>query len=73
MILKCIETLRVSVCNLLCACFLKMHLVHIYFHFFNSPLMNASTSLTQCHRYTIYKDHITLEDYEIHDGMGLEL
>ena len=23
--------------------------------------------------YTIYKDHITLEDYEIHDGMGLEL
>ena len=25
------------------------------------------------HRYTVYKDHITLEDYEIHDGMGLEL
>jgi ubiquitin-like protein 5 len=23
--------------------------------------------------YTIYKDHITLSDYEIHDGMGLEL
>ena len=23
--------------------------------------------------YTIYKDHISLEDYEIHDGMGLEL
>jgi ubiquitin-like protein 5 len=23
--------------------------------------------------YTIFKDHITLEDYEIHDGMGLEL
>ena len=23
--------------------------------------------------YTIYKDHITLEDYEIHDGMGLEM
>ena len=23
--------------------------------------------------YTVYKDHITLEDYEIHDGMGLEL
>ena len=21
----------------------------------------------------VYKDHITLEDYEIHDGMGLEL
>jgi hypothetical protein len=24
-------------------------------------------------RYTVFKDHITLEDYEIHDGMGLEL
>jgi ubiquitin-like protein 5 len=23
--------------------------------------------------YTIYKDHITLADYEIQDGMGLEL
>jgi ubiquitin-like protein 5 len=23
--------------------------------------------------YTIYKDHITLEDYEIHDGMNMEL
>jgi ubiquitin-like protein 5 len=23
--------------------------------------------------YTVYKDHITLEDYEISDGMGLEL
>ena len=23
--------------------------------------------------YTVFKDHITLEDYEIHDGMGLEL
>jgi ubiquitin-like protein 5 len=23
--------------------------------------------------YTIYKDHITLDDYEIHDGMNLEL
>ncbi|KAL7067878.1 hypothetical protein ACR3K2_17870 [Cryptosporidium serpentis] len=23
--------------------------------------------------YTTYKDHITLEDYEIKDGMGLEL
>ena len=22
---------------------------------------------------SIYKDHITLEDYEIHDGMNLEL
>eukprot|EP00106_Octopus_bimaculoides_P009412 XP_014776854.1 PREDICTED: ubiquitin-like protein 5 [Octopus bimaculoides] len=24
-------------------------------------------------RYTIFKDHITLNDYEIHDGMNLEL
>jgi len=24
-------------------------------------------------RYNVFKDHITLEDYEIHDGMGLEL
>ena len=23
--------------------------------------------------YTIYKDHITLEDYEIHDGMSMEM
>jgi ubiquitin-like protein 5 len=23
--------------------------------------------------YTVFKDHITLDDYEIHDGMGLEL
>jgi ubiquitin-like protein 5 len=23
--------------------------------------------------YNIYKDHITLQDYEIHDGMSLEL
>ncbi|KAK6943815.1 Ubiquitin-like domain [Dillenia turbinata] len=22
--------------------------------------------------YTIYKDHITLKDYEIHDGMGID-
>jgi len=21
----------------------------------------------------VYKDHISLDDYEIHDGMGLEL
>ena len=24
-------------------------------------------------RYTIFKDHITLRDYEIHDGMNIEL
>ncbi|KAL5012003.1 hypothetical protein ScPMuIL_010554 [Solemya velum] len=23
--------------------------------------------------YTIFKDHVTLDDYEIHDGMNLEL
>ena len=23
--------------------------------------------------YNVYKEHITLKDYEIHDGMGLEL
>lgn len=23
--------------------------------------------------YTVYKDHITLEDYEIHDGISLDL
>ena len=39
---------------------------------------NTSCAIAVCncprtHRYTIYKDHITLEDYEIHDGMGLEL
>jgi ubiquitin-like protein 5 len=36
----------------------------------------AHSSRTLCFflaGYTIYKDHITLEDYEIHDGMGLEL
>lgn len=29
--------------------------------------------LTCFDRYTVYKDHIRLVDYEIHDGMGLEL
>ena len=24
-------------------------------------------------RYNVYKDHITLDDYEIHDGMNIEL
>lgn len=23
--------------------------------------------------YTVFKDHITLDDYEVHDGMSLEL
>ena len=30
-------------------------------------------TLTRIDRYNVFKDHITLEDYEIHDGMGLEL
>ena len=30
-------------------------------------------SLAVITRYTIYKDHITLGDYEIHDGMSLEM
>jgi len=29
--------------------------------------------LNRMSRYTAYKDHITLADYEIHDGMSLEL
>ena len=24
-------------------------------------------------RYTVYKDHITLDDYELKDGMNLEM
>lgn len=24
-------------------------------------------------RYNVFKDHITLDDYEIHDGMNIEL
>lgn len=26
-----------------------------------------------CLGYTVYKDHVRLDDYEIHDGMSLEL
>ncbi|RWR81290.1 ubiquitin-like protein 5 [Cinnamomum micranthum f. kanehirae] len=32
-----------------------------------------SSKPTQDQWFTIYKDHITLKDYEIHDGMGLQL
>ena len=32
----------------------------------NQPLYIISS-------YTIYKDHITLSDYEVHDGMSLEM
>lgn len=33
--------------------------------------MESHTELRR--RYTTYKDHITLSDYEIHDGMSLEM
>jgi ubiquitin-like protein 5 len=32
-----------------------------------------TVSLLMNGRYTIYKDHITLSDYEINDGMSLEM
>lgn len=33
----------------------------------------AAQTVTRIEKwYTIYMDHITLTDYEIHDGMGLE-
>ena len=37
------------------------------------PCVRHADRLLYTRRYNIYKDHITLEDYEIHDGMGLEL
>ena len=40
----------------------------------DSVLMSA-TSRTEIRmsRYNVFKDHITLADYEIHDGMSLEM
>ena len=35
--------------------------------------MNRPEKIRIQKSYAVYKDHITLEDYEIHDGMGLEL
>ncbi|KAF9647745.1 ubiquitin-like protein [Thelephora ganbajun] len=32
-----------------------------------------SSKITLKKWYTTYKDHITLSDYEIHDGMSLEM
>jgi ubiquitin-like protein 5 len=29
--------------------------------------------LLPCQWYTVYKDHVRLDDYEVHDGMSLEL
>jgi ubiquitin-like protein 5 len=41
------------------------------------PVSVASTRrivlITARSRYTTFKDHITLADYEIHDGMSLEM
>jgi ubiquitin-like protein 5 len=39
----------------------------------SAPCACARSSRAPRRRYNVYKDHITLEDYEIHDGMGLEL
>ena len=41
--------------------------------YLHSLLLGISTNSTLPRRYTIYKDHITLADYEIHDGMSLEM
>ncbi len=35
--------------------------------------MNRPEKIRIQKSYAVYKGHITLEDYEIHDGMGLEL
>ena len=37
------------------------------------PAYRGSHSCSSAFRYTIYKDHISLGDYEIHDGMSLEM
>ncbi|KAH9815203.1 ubiquitin-like protein [Melampsora americana] len=34
---------------------------------------NPSKMMIFCNRYKEFKDHITLADYEIHDGMSIEL
>jgi ubiquitin-like protein 5 len=40
----------------------------------DSVLVSAAVMLNfRVSRYNIYKDHITLADYEIHDGMSLEM
>ena len=48
------------------------------FHFFLVPFTLSSIILylltpSYASLFFQYKDHITLEDYEIHDGMGLEM
>ena len=42
-------------------------------NFPRSALFARDETCCFCFRYTIFKDHITLGDYEIHDGMNLEL
>jgi uncharacterized CHY-type Zn-finger protein len=45
-----------------------------YCHYIFLTFIILTLSLYRIQKwYTIYKDHVTLEDYEIHDGMGLEL
>lgn len=39
----------------------------------HSPFAPSHRIRSLLRRYTIYKDHITLSDYEIHHGMSLEM
>ena len=41
--------------------------------YFPNPATHTGEKIRIQKWYTVYKDHVTLEDYEIHDGMGLEL
>lgn len=58
-----------------------MHALHLHLHIpYAGPCPHepAHAHLCAClcplqKWYTIYKDHITLADYEVHDGMNLEL
>ncbi len=47
-------------------------MVRSFFEFFVCVFV-MSRRAAPVSRYNIYKDHIRLDDYEIHDGMGLEL
>ena len=38
-----------------------------------STVLEVLLLMHTCFRYNVFKDHITLADYEIHDGAGLEL
>jgi hypothetical protein len=42
-------------------------------HFCSCPTGTRPEKIRIQKWYNVYKDHITLADYEIHDGMGLEL